>query len=127
MADCFGIEVVFISSENEKSKKKEELAFVLYRAIGIFQEVLGVGMDQIMGDSREQKHTFPRFILSNYLFNLGLKKTDIAQIMNKKHTTIKYQLKKYADEYKYNPEFKRIAQKVEAILYDSDTSTISES
>ncbi|MCL2597131.1 MAG: hypothetical protein FWD66_05630 [Paludibacter sp.] len=45
---------------------------------------------------------------------------DIAEIINRKRTTILYYLKKYDTEYKYNKEFRAFADKVNSTVCAPD-------
>lgn len=52
---------------------------------------------------------YSRFIFANHLRTQGKTTEDIAAYMGKDHATVSHYINKYTVEYKFNPEFRKIA------------------
>lgn len=50
-----------------------------------------------------------RFIFAHYLREKCKNLEEIGKVLNKNHSTVSYYLQKYDEEYKYNPEFRELA------------------
>ena len=96
---------------------------LIYEEIPVFvdvknaiSEVMEISFTEITGDSRNRNIVFARMIYSHYCKQRGEAITSIADEMKHDHSTIIYYLKKFDDDYKYNPKFKEIVNRIESIL-----------
>lgn len=53
-----------------------------------------------------------RCILANYYHDIGLKPPEIAKLVGRDRTTVIYYLKQYLNEYRFNPQFRYLADKI---------------
>lgn len=116
LAEMWDIEIVFHNLRETENKKRIEQVEMIDKISGALQDTLGITREEIMGTSREQRFTFPRFILSHYLYNSGMRILEIAKFQNKRHTTIKHHLKKYGEEYRFNPSFRKLSDEIREVL-----------
>jgi chromosomal replication initiation ATPase DnaA len=72
----------------------------------------------IAGKDRSQEKVFARMIYAHFCSQQGASITDIASEIRHDHNTISYYLRKFEDEYKYNPKFREIASGIENILME---------
>lgn len=62
--------------------------------------------------SRKKEINFLRNIICNHLYAEGWKVVDIADYINRKHPAVCHYIKIYPHEYKYNEEFRKLADKI---------------
>lgn len=62
--------------------------------------------------SNKRAYLYPRMIVAYHLRTQGWVYEDIAYMLNRDHSTVIYYLKKYDDEYRYNAEFRNLADEI---------------
>jgi chromosomal replication initiator protein len=72
--------------------------------------------EEIEQGSRRHRITFARMILVYYMRKEFWSLNEIGKKMQKDHTTILYYLNRYKDLYKYDKDFKRLADKIEMLV-----------
>ncbi|MDR3246716.1 MAG: DUF4406 domain-containing protein [Prevotellaceae bacterium] len=77
-------------------------------------EIMGVTFSQITGRDRKRVYVYARMIYANYCYREGITVGEIAEEINRNHSTIGYYLRKYDDDVKYNSVFRRIVESFES-------------
>lgn len=72
---------------------------------------LDVGLNFTKKTNRRE-YLYPRMIVAYHLRMMGWRLYDIAFILNRDRTTISYYLKKYDDEYRFNEDFRNLADEI---------------
>lgn len=62
--------------------------------------------------SNKRAYLFPRMIVAYHLRTQAWIISDIGFILNRDRTTISYYLKKYDDEYRFNEDFRNLADEI---------------
>lgn len=62
--------------------------------------------------SNKRSYLYPRMVVSYHLRMQGWTYDDIGYILNRDYSTIIYYIKKYDDEYRYNEEFRKLADEI---------------
>lgn len=62
--------------------------------------------------SNQRIYLFPRMIVAYHLRTQGRTVSDIGFMLNRNHSTISYYLKKYDDEYRFNEDFRNLADEI---------------
>lgn len=62
--------------------------------------------------SKQRIYLFPRMIVAYHLRTQGWTVSDIGFMLNRNHSTISYYLKKYDDEYRFNEDFRNLADEI---------------
>lgn len=83
-------------------------------------EVTGIKFNEYITKSRNRDGFFARMLFAYHCRKNQMKLTNIAQYINRDHTSVLYLLKKYEDETAYNPYFSALAQRVNNILSKND-------
>jgi hypothetical protein len=84
----------------------EELLDRIYQVCGAI-----VG-NNFRNKSNQRVYLFPRMIVAHHLRMQGWKISDIGFILNRDRTTISYYLKKYDDDYRFNEDFRNLADEI---------------
>lgn len=92
---------------------KCKFGLVESNVIEAVEKVLGITWEQLASKKRDLLFSYARIIASHLMAENGIKVNDIANAMNRDHSTIIPQVQKYESEYKYNSEFREYADKVE--------------
>ena len=79
-------------------------------------EAMGISFVDIVGPSRERKQVYARMIFAHHCREQGATVQRIADEMKHNHSTIVYYIRKYKDDYQYNPEFRERVKQVENAL-----------
>jgi len=100
---------------------------MIYEEIPVFEdikqalsEVTGISFGDIAGSSRKRRIVFARMIYSHFCNKKRETVTGIAAEMKHDHSTISYYLRKFDDEYKFNPKFREIVNRMESTLSKTD-------
>ena len=96
---------------------------IIYQEITIFPDLkkaisdgMGISFYDIVGSSRKRNVVYARMIYAYFCKEKGESITDISKEMKHNHSTIVYYLQKFNDDYKYNPKFREIANRIESAL-----------
>jgi hypothetical protein len=96
---------------------------IIYQEVATFIEIkeaiaeaMGISFVDIVGPSRERKQVYARMIFAHYCREQGATVQRIADEMKHNHSTIVYYIRKYKDDYKFNPEFRERVKQVENVL-----------
>ena len=119
MAVEMGFEVLFQSYiENNRfvGGKNDRFAKAVKGAI---REVMGTDFDQSRTECKSRDVFFMRMIFTFHCRRAGMTLKQIKTYIRRDHTTMLHYLKRYADECRYNNDFRTIAAKVEKILATS--------
>ena len=79
-------------------------------------EVFGMRFGEYITKSRKRDGVFARMIFVYHCRKKRMKLTQIAKYVHRDHSSMLHLLNKYEDEVKFNPFFKKYADKVEDIL-----------
>ena len=79
-------------------------------------EVTGLKFNEYITKSRKRDGFFARMIFVYHCRMHKMKLTKIAEYVHRDHSTMLHLLKKYQDDFKYNPQFREIATRVNNIL-----------
>lgn len=71
--------------------------------------LLAALMGEQIPPSRKVGVVYSRFIFANYLRLQRKNQEEIGAVMNRERSTISYYLRKYDEEYRFNPEFRELA------------------
>lgn len=89
---------------------------VVLRIQNAIHEVTGLKFNQYVTKSRKRDGFYARMIFVYHCRMHKMKLTKIAEYVHRDHSTMLHLLKKYQDDFKYNPQFRDIATKVNNIL-----------
>lgn len=117
IAEISGKQVYFQSSLDQKWKLISKTSFILRKVEGAIEEVTGMRLKDYAIPSKKRELYFARMIYTQQVFNQGIKNRSlIARNLHKNHATVLRSLRKYPDEFRFNPEFRQIASRVSDIL-----------
>ncbi|MDR1553342.1 MAG: DUF4406 domain-containing protein [Prevotellaceae bacterium] len=96
---------------------------IIYENVPVFaelkqaiSEVMGVSFYELVNDSRERNLVYARMTYAYFCKEQGATVADIAAEMRRSHSAIYYYLKKYSDDFKFNPKFREIVNRIETAL-----------
>ena len=89
---------------------------VVLRIQNAIHEVTGMKFNEYITKSRKRDGFFARMLFVYHCRRNRMKLTNIAQYVRRDHTSMLYLLKKYEDDYNFNPYFRELAQRVDKIL-----------
>ncbi len=117
IAEISGKQVYFQSSLDQNWKLISKTSFILRKVEGAIHEVTGMRLKDYAIPSKQREIYFARLIYTQQAFSMGVKNRSlIARNLNKSHATVLRGLRKYPDEFRFNPEFRQIASRVSDIL-----------
>ena len=91
-----------------------------YKAIlriqNAIHEVTGLRFNQYITKSRKRDGVFARMIFVYHCRKRKMKLTQIAKYVRRDHSSMLHLLRKYDDDFKYNPQFRDMATRVNNIL-----------
>lgn len=79
-------------------------------------EVTGMRFNQYITKSRKRDGVFARMIFVYHCRKRKMKLIQIAKYVHRDHSSMLHLLKKYDDDFKYNPQFREMATRVNNIL-----------
>lgn len=79
-------------------------------------EVTGMKFNEYITKSRKRDGFYSRMIFVYHCRQLKMRLTKIAKFVHRAHSSILHLLKKYEDDFKFNPAFREMAQRVNNIL-----------
>lgn len=107
----------------EKSIAEATGLAVMYQKNGDFceikqaiKDITGVSFFEISGRSRKQQYVYARMLFARYCRAVGTSYSDIARAMNRDHSTVKFYLRRFDEDYRFNREFREIAERMRELL-----------
>ena len=85
-------------------------------------EVTGMRFNQYITKSRKRDGVFARMIFVYHCRKCKMKLIQIAKYVHRDHSSMLHLLKKYDDDFKYNPQFREMATRVNNILNKTNES-----
>ncbi|MCM1543676.1 MAG: DUF4406 domain-containing protein [Ruminococcus sp.] len=79
-------------------------------------EVMGLRFNQYTTKCRKREHFFARMLFVYHCRQLKMTLTQIAGYIHRDHSSMLHFLRKYDDDYTYNPQFREMATKVNELL-----------
>lgn len=116
IAEEMGIDIQFESYQDQQrfiGSKNDKFASMVKASI---REVMGTDFDQQRNDSKSRDVFFMRMIFTYHCREIGMTLKQIKTYIHRDHTTMLHYLKRYRDEFKYNSEFRDIANRVSNLL-----------
>lgn len=89
---------------------------VMMKIQNAIHEAMGLKFNDYITKSRKRDGFFARMIFVYHCRMHKMKLTKIAEYVHRDHSTMLHLLKKYQDDFKYNPQFREIATRVNNIL-----------
>lgn len=116
IAEEMGMDIQFESFQDQQrfiGVKNDKFATMVKASI---REVMGTDFDQQRNDSKSRDVFFMRMIFTYHCREIGMTLKQIKTYIHRDHTTMLHYLKRYRDEFKYNSEFRDIANRVSNLL-----------
>ena len=107
-----GKEVLFESNVIILNDEKK----AVLRFQNAIHEVTGLRFNQYITKSRKRDGVFARMIFVHHCRKCKMKLMQIAKYVHRDHSSMLHLLKKYEDDFKYNPQFREMAMKVNNLL-----------
>lgn len=79
-------------------------------------EVTGLRFNQYTTKCRKREHFFARMLFVYHCRKLKMTLTQIAKHIHRDHSSMLHFLRKYDDDFNYNPQFHELAEKVNQLL-----------
>lgn len=98
-----------------ESKIRRENQAVL-RIQNAIHEVTGLRFNQYTTKSRKRDYFFARVLFVYHCRQLKMTLTQIAKHIHRDHSSMLHFLRKYREDYDYNPQFRELADKVNQLL-----------
>ena len=102
---------------------------MIYEEIPVFveikqaiSEVMGISFYEITSNNRNRNIVFSRMIYAYFCKKENESIINIAREMKHDHSTIIYYLRKFKDDYKFNPKFREIINRIENTLSKTNFS-----
>ena len=115
-----GKQIFYQSSEQERAAIDETKAAAVERIKEAIHEATGMTLDQYRVHSRKTELVFARMIFSHYGKRAGLSPEEISSCLERNKSMIYHYFKGYANEVRYTPKFRCMAQKVDKFLQKSE-------
>ncbi|MCL1933564.1 MAG: DUF4406 domain-containing protein [Candidatus Azobacteroides sp.] len=100
---------------------------IIYQEAPVFAElkhaifkVMMVSFYEISSRNRSRDNVYARMIYAYFCMEKGISNTDISKEIKHDCSTINYYIKKYKEDYKYNPKFREIANQIKKTLSKTD-------
>ena len=99
-------------------KTSEEIVNHVSEAI---HEVTGISFAEFTERIKKMEYVYARMMFTHNCFNLGMNIREISKYLFRDRVTIIHSLKKFDDEYRYNKQFRMMADRVKELInrYDS--------
>jgi len=115
-----GKSIFYQSTEQEGAAADAIKAAAVERIREAIHEATGMTIEQYRVHSRKTELVFARMIFSHYGKRAGLSPEEISICLDRNKSMIYHYFKGYADEVKYTPCFRTMAQKVDKFLQKSE-------
>lgn len=101
--------------EHDIAKRMNELITVT-KIIDAIKEVTRLDFDEYTIKNRKIDLFYARMLFVHKCKENGIKPPVAAKIIKRDRTTVLYMIKKYDEEVKFNPKFRRMAEKLNEIM-----------
>ena len=98
----------------ESNIKRENQAVL--RIQNAIHEVTGLRLNQYATKSRKRDSFYARMLFVYHCRRLKMTLTQIAKHVHRDHSSMLHFLRKYDDDFKFNPQFRELAEKVNQLL-----------
>jgi hypothetical protein len=115
-----GKQIFYQSAEKEQSALDDRKSAAIERIKEAIHEATGMTIDQYRVHSRKEDYVFARMIFSHYGKRADLSPEEISICLNRNKSMVYHYFKRYADEVRYTPKFRCLAQKVDKFLQKSE-------
>lgn len=115
-----GKQIFYQSAEREQSAADDQKAAAIERIKEAIHEATGMTIEQYRPHSRKTELVFARMIFSHYAKRAGLNPEEISICLERNKSMIYHYFKGYADEVRFTPKFRCLAQKVDKFLQKSE-------
>ena len=112
--------IFFQSTVQEKEAVDHVKAAAVERIKEAIHEVTGMTLDEYRVHSRKEEFVFARMIFSHYSKRVGLSPEEISTYLDRNKSMVYHYFKRYADEVRFTPCFRGMAQKVDKFLQKSE-------
>ena len=118
IAQMQGKGIMYESKVEEDRRQAAHLEMVLFKVESAIQEVTGLTLADYTGRSRgKQILYYARMIFTHHCFEAGItNKSLLGRYLKRGHVTQGRALAQYAVDFKFTPEFRAIAERVNAIM-----------
>lgn len=111
-----GKEIIFQSLAEENINRECFERPLIARVTGAIEAKTGKKFDEYKEENRKPEIFYPRMIFSYECNKRGMPVERIANYLGRDITTIKHQLKRYNDSFKWVKDFRNIAEDVDKLL-----------
>lgn len=112
-----GMTIFYETRMEEDRRINNRIDETIFKVESAIHEVMGLSRIEYSGPSKKREFYFARLIFTWQCYQDGIKNRNfIGKCLNKDHATPLRALKKYPDEFKFNSEFRAIAERISAIL-----------
>ena len=108
--------ILFQSTEERKNARDQQKQIISLRIQEAIHEATGMTIEQYRIHSRKEELVFARMIYAHLAKKFGLHPDDTAEELAFSSSIIYHYLKIYADEVRFNSEFRIMAERVDKIL-----------
>ena len=98
----------------ESTIRRENRAVL--RIQNAIHEVTGLRLNQYATKSRKRDYFYARMLFVYHCRRLKMTLTQIAKHVHRDHSSMLHFLRKYDDDFNYNPQFRELAEKVNNLL-----------
>jgi hypothetical protein len=105
---------------------------IIYQEMPVFLDikqaifdVMGISYYDMVSKRRKREFVYARMIYAHYCKENSALVTEIAAEMKHNHSTVVYYLRKFNEEKKFNPDFREITNRIETVLFRTETPQIS--
>jgi hypothetical protein len=109
-------QIFYQSSEKEQSALDDRKSAAIERIKEAIHEATGITIEQYRERGRKEEYVFARMIFSHYGKRADLTPEEISICLDRSKSIVYHYFKHYANEVRYTPRFRCIAQKVDKFL-----------
>ena len=111
-----GKQIFYQSTEEYQTLHDDHKAVAIERIKEAIHEVTGMTIEQVKIRSRKEDYFFARMIFSHYAKRADLSPEEIGNCLGRSKSIVYHYCKHYANEVRYTPRFRCMAQKVDKFL-----------
>ena len=109
-------QIFYQSSEKEQSALDDRKSAAIERIKEAIHEATGMTIEQYRERGRKEEYVFARMIFSHYGKRADLSPEEISVCLDRSKSMVYHYFKHYANEVRFMPRFRSIAQKVDKFL-----------